>query len=227
MTTFVIIPVKGLDEAKSRLSPLLFDNERKEFCLKMLEDVLVAVKTMKDVQQTLVVSADPLVLRVAKNFDAVPFKESQPSLNQAISEAIRWCIQRGAGSVLILPADIPAVAPMDLNRIFSLGKKAAMVISPSRSEDGTNALFLTPSNAIPTFYGRHSFQRHIEEVSMRGIRYCVAKSRRIALDIDTNEDLADFLASDPGKTHVYEFLKKTGVFGRLKMDLKLRVEIVK
>ena len=218
MTTFVIIPVKGLDEAKSRLSPLLFDNERKEFCLKMLEDVLLAVKTMKGVQQTLVISIDPLVFRVAKSFGAVPFKESRLGFNQAVSEAISWSIQGGAGSVLILPADIPLVTATDLNKILSLGKKAAMVISPSRSGDGTNALFLTPPNAIPTFYGRHSFQRHIEEASTRGIRFRITRLRRIALDIDTREDLADFLASNSGKTRAYEFLKKTGVPGRLRIS---------
>ena len=188
MNVFAIIPVKKLDEAKTRLSSLLSKNERREFCLEMLEDVLVTVKTTRCIRRTVVVSGDPAVLQVAKRFGVVPLMESQPGLNQAVSGAINWCVQNGAKSTLILPADIPSVTPRDLNKIFSLGKEVAMVISPSRSEDGTNALLLTPPNALPTFYGKHSFQLYIIKASKRAISYRKIKLPRIALDIDTVED---------------------------------------
>ena len=194
MTTFVIVPVKKLDGAKSRLSPVLLNSERKEFCLKMLEDVLATVKTAWNIDQTVVVSKDAEVFRVAKSFDAVPLMEGQPGLNQVISEAISWCIQRGATSTLILPADIPLIKPMDLNRILPLGEISAVVISPSRSGGGTNALLLTPPSVIPTFYGQHSFRRHVKEASMRRVRLRTLRSWRIALDIDTVKDLAYFAA---------------------------------
>ncbi|MFQ6081112.1 MAG: 2-phospho-L-lactate guanylyltransferase [Candidatus Bathyarchaeia archaeon] len=216
MTTFVIIPVKKLDDAKSRLSPLLLNNERKEFCLKMLEDVLTTVKTTRHIDQTVVVSRDAEAFRVAKRFDAAPLMEGQPGLNQAVSEAVSWCIQRGATSTLVLPADIPLVTPIDLNRILSFGEKAAVVISPSRSGNGTNALLLTPPNVIPTFYGQHSFQRHVKEASMRGIRLRTLRSSRIALDIDTVEDLAYFAALKPQETRSHRFLAKIGVLKRLR-----------
>lgn len=216
MTTFVIVPVKKLDAAKSRLSPVLLNNERKEFCLKMLEDVLTTVKTTRHIDQTVVVSRDAEAFQVAKRFDAVPIIEGRPGLNQAISEAIDWCIQRGATSTLVLPADIPLVTPMDLNRILSFGEKAAVVISPSRSGGGTNALLLTPPNVIPTFYGQHSFQRHVKEASMRGTRLRTLRSSRIALDIDTVEDLAYFAALKPQETRSHRFLAKIGVLKGLR-----------
>jgi len=216
MTIFVIVPVKKLDDAKSRLSPLLLNDERKEFCLKMLEDVLTTVKTTRHIDQTVVVSKDAEAFQVAKSFDAVPLMEKQPGLNQAVSEAVSWCIQREAASTLVLPADIPLVTPMDLNRILSLREKAAVVISPSRSGGGTNALLLTPPNVIPTFYGQHSFQRHIKEVSMRAMRFRTLRSSRIALDIDTVEDLAYFAALKPQETRSHSFLAKIGFLKRLR-----------
>ena len=216
MTTFVIVPVKKLDDAKSRLSLVLLNNERKEYCLKMLEDVLTTVKTTRHIDQTVVVSKDAEVFQVAKSFDAVLLIEGQPGLNQAVSEAISWCTQRGATSTLVLPADIPLVTPMDLNRILSLGEKAAVVISPSRSGGGTNALLLTPPNVIPTFYGQHSFRRHVMEASMRRIRLRTLRSWRIALDIDTVEDLAYFAALRLGETRSHRFLAKIGVLKRLR-----------
>lgn len=215
VTIFVIIPVKKLNEAKSRLSPFLTNNERKQFCLKMLEDVLITVKSARRVHRTVVVSMDPAVRQSAFRFNALFLIESRPDLNQAVYEAVDWCIQEGAKSTLILPADIPLVTHMDIDKILSLGEKAAMVISSSRNGNGTNALLLTPPNAIPPSYGPHSFQRHIKEALRRGISFHTLKSLRIALDIDTIEDLIDFILLNADKTLAYEFLKKIKVPERL------------
>lgn len=215
MNASAIIPVKQLDKAKTRLSSLLSNNERREFCLEMLEDVLVAVTTSKCSRWTVVASVDPMVLEVAKRFGVFSLMESRLGLNQAVSEAIDWCVQNGAKSTLILPADIPSVRPRDLAKIFSLGKEAAMVISPSRSEDGTNALLLTPPNILPTFYGKHSFQRYIMEASKRAISFRTIKLPRIALDIDTVEDLAEFVKLDANETNTHKFLMEIGIPQRL------------
>lgn len=215
MSVFAIIPVKKLDVAKSRLSPLLLGNERRQFCLKMLEDVLTAVKATRGVHRTVVVSVDPVVLRVAKSFDLFSLRERQPGLNEAVSEAINWCVQNGAKSTLILPSDIPLVTSADLDRILSLGGEATMIISPSRSGDGTNALLLNPPNILPTLYGKHSFPRYIKEASRRAIRSRTMKLPRIALDIDTIEDLADFIALNMEETQTHKFLIGTGIPKRL------------
>lgn len=218
--TFVIVPVKKLNEAKSRLSLFLSENERKQFCLEMLEDVLTAIRTTKGIFKIIVVSKDPQVLQIAKKFHVFPFKESRSGLNQAISEAINWCIITNAKITLILPADIPLVSSEDLNRILAFGRTSSMVISPSRRGHGTNALLLNPPRAVPAFYGQDSFQRYIEEASKRGIRFHVYRSPRIAFDVDTIEDLADFVALNTSETRAYRFLKEIGVRKRLEPHRK-------
>jgi 2-phospho-L-lactate guanylyltransferase len=90
-----------------------------------------------------------------------------------------------------------------------------VIISPSRSEDGTNALLLTPPNTLPTFYGKHSFSRYIEEASKRAISFCAIKLPRIALDIDTVEDLADFVKLNAKETNTHKFVIEIGVPQRL------------
>ncbi len=219
-TTLVIVPVKKLSEAKSRLSPFLSENERKQFCLEMLEDVLTAIRTTKGIFRIIVVSKDPQVLRIAKKFHVFPFRESRSGLNQAISEAISWCIGMNAKITLILPADIPLVSSEDLDRILAFGRTSFMVISPSRWQHGTNALLLNPPRAVPAFYGQDSFQRYIEEASKRGIRFHVYRSPRIAFDVDTIEDLADFVALNTAETRAYRFLKEIGVHKRLESHRK-------
>lgn len=217
VNVYVIIPVKRLDNAKSRLSSLLTDGERKQFCLKMLEDVLSAVKSTKCAHETVVVSKDPMVSQVAKNFEVTHLKEKKRGLNKTVSEAVDWCIEREATSVLVLPADIPLVIPTDLDRIFALGEKTSMVISPSRNGKGTNALLFTPPNVCPTFYGPHSFQRYIKEASKLKISLCRYRSPRIALDIDTVEDLTIFVSLNAKETSAYKVLEKVGVINKLKI----------
>lgn len=212
---FAVIPVKSLDKAKSRLSPFLTGAERKGFCLKMLEDVLNTVKSTKSINQTVVVVNDLEVLHAAEKFDIEYLKEKGGGLNQAVSQAIDWCCKREASSVLILPIDIPLVKPVDLERMLALGEKASMVISKSRSGEGTNALLLTPPNATPTFYGPQSFHRHLEEASKRGISFSCYGSERVALDIDTVEDLTDFILTETKETNAYKLLDKIGIPNKL------------
>lgn len=190
---FAIIPVKKLDEAKSRLSPLLANKERKDFCLKMLEDVLRSVKSMEGISQTVVVSKDPVVRQAAETFEAVFLEERKTGMNQAVSEAIDWCIQKEATSVLVLPADIPLIVPMDLDMILSSGEGVSIVVSPSRSGEGTNALLLTPPDVTPTFFGPLSFRKHVEEAKKRKLSFCILRSSRISFDVDTVRDLKDFV----------------------------------
>jgi len=216
-TFFVIIPVKRLDNAKSRLSSLLTDDERKQFCLKMLEDVLRTVKSTKHIRGTVVVSKDPMVSQIAKNSEVAYLKERKTGLNRSVSEAVDWCVERGATSILVLPADIPLIVPTDLNRIFTLGEKASMVISPSRNGKGTNALLLTPPKVSPTVYGPRSFQRHIKEAAKLKISFRRHRSPRIALDIDTVEDLTHFISREAKETSAYKVLEKIGVTYRLEM----------
>jgi 2-phospho-L-lactate guanylyltransferase len=222
VTVFIIIPVKRLDNAKSRLSSLLTDDERKQFCLKMLEDVLETVKSTKHPHETVVVSNDPTVSKVAKNFDAAYLKERKTGLNKSVSEAVDWCVERGAASVLVLPADIPLVTPNDLDRILMLGEKASVVISPSSSGKGTNALLLTPPNVSPTFYGPHSFQRHTKEAKKLKISCRRYRSHGLALDIDTIEDLTYFVSLKAKETYAYKMLEKIEVANKLERRQRSR-----
>lgn len=215
MIVFVIIPVKRLDNAKSRLSPFLTNDERKQFCLKMLEDVLRTVKSTRHINQTVVISSDSAVLRIAETFGAAHLKEEKTGLNEAVSEAIGWCVEKGATSVIVLPADIPLVTPTDLKRMLSLGEKASIVISSSRSGKGTNTLLLTPPNVSPTFYGPNSFQKHIQEALKRKISLRKFRSSRIAFDIDTVEDLKEFVSANAKETSAYKLLNKIEISKKL------------
>ncbi|MDQ1279043.1 MAG: 2-phospho-L-lactate/phosphoenolpyruvate guanylyltransferase [Thermoproteota archaeon] len=218
----IIIPVKRLDKAKSRLSSLLPITERREFCLKMLEDVIKAVKLTMNISQSVVVSNDLNVLHTVEEFNVEYLRECKSGLNQAVSQAVDWCYEKDTRSVLILPIDIPLVTPKDLDEIISLRHEASMVISPSRRGEGTNALLLTPPNVISTSYGPQSFQRHLEAASDKRINFSCHKSDRIALDIDTIEDLNDFILEHAEETKTYKYLESIGIPSRLTNSKRIR-----
>lgn len=191
------------------------DDERRRFCLEMLGDVLTAIRTAKGVDKTIVVSSDPQALQITKRFHAFPFIVRRTGLNHALSDTIKWCVSMEAKATLILPADIPLVSSEDINKILDFGRSSSMVICPSRGGNGTNALLLNPPRVTPTLYGQNSFQRYIDEASKRGIRFQVYRSPRIALDVDTVDDLADFGASRAKETHAYRFLMEIEALKRL------------
>ena len=69
----------------------------------------------------------------------------------------------------------------------------AFTIVPARDRMGSNAVLCSPADAVPLRFGDDSFFPHLDAARARGIEPEVVRLPRIALDIDTPEDLALFL----------------------------------
>jgi 2-phospho-L-lactate guanylyltransferase len=224
MSVFAVIPVKTLLKSKTRLSIILNPKERQALTIVMLRDVLRAVECSM-VCQTVVISSDPAVEELAKNFGVMHLAEKRQGLNQAIEQATKWCIQNTADSVLVLPADLPLIIPKDINQIVKLGsERTSIVISPSQN-DGTNALLQKPPNLIHPCFGPNSFSKHKTEASHKGIPTRVYKSKRVAMDIDTPKDLEKLLKIKT-QTLTHKFLEQIRANARLKL-LRLNLIMIK
>jgi 2-phospho-L-lactate guanylyltransferase len=191
MFVYAIVAVKGLGTSKKRLSPVLSSHERCQLTLSMLEDVLIALKT-STVDATVVVSNDSTLCDLAKKFNAAYLIQKSSGLNFAVEEATKWCMQNRANAVLILPADIPMLSSVDVNKIIELGTCEEQIVVLSSSYDGgTNALFQSPPNLIPACFGLRSFSRHLKEAYRRGVRVMLYYSPGVAMDIDSAKDLSE------------------------------------
>jgi len=195
MTVFAVVPVKGLDASKKRLSSVLGQHERRLLTEAMLEDVLAALKA-SIVEHVLVVSGDSGVEQVAEKFGFSFLLGSRAGLNFAIGEATEWCVRKGAGSVLVLPADIPLVSCNDINRIIELGSKSTSVVLSPSNDGGTNLLFRNPANLIPPCFGRRSFLRHFRKANSRGATVKYYSSLGTVLDIDSADDLKKLIQKE-------------------------------
>jgi 2-phospho-L-lactate guanylyltransferase len=201
-----VIPVKTLLRSKTRLAEVLNLQERQSLTLAMLEDVLRAVQESFMVQQILVVSSDSKVRRFTINFGATFLPEKTNGLNQAIEQAIGWCVENDAKSVLILPADIPLITLSDVNQIINLGsEQTSIVIAPSRN-GGTNALLQKPPEVISQRFGPESFSKHLAEASTKGVILHIYRSQNVTMDIDSPEDLENLLKTE-AQTSTHKFLK--------------------
>jgi len=212
LAVFAVVPVKRLSVSKRRLSGVLNPQERKVLTLAMLEDVLSALKSSV-VQNVVVVSTDPLVYQVAVKFGVSYSSVAGGGLNAAVGEATEWCVKRGAGSVLLLPADIPMLSFKDVNSIVALGiETSSVVLSPSLN-GGTNALFQNPPNLIPACFGPKSFAKHVKEAHHKSLRVKFYCSVGIVADVDLAEDLKRLLDIQ-NSTRSRRFLEQVGFWVR-------------
>ena len=110
--------------------------------------------------------------------------------------------------MLALPGDIPLVEPADIARLLAAQRPPpAFTIVPARDQMGSNALLCSPADAVPLRFGDGSFFPHLHAARARGIEPVVMRLPRIALDIDTPEDLALFRAA-PARTRARMLLDR-------------------
>ncbi len=209
LTLFTVIPVKKLDNGKTRLSPLLSKDERKELSLRMLHDVLKTVSATHAVNECVIISSDQEALNTAKTVGLTPLREPSPmGINEAVQYANSFCIDHGATSTLVLPADIPLITQEDIDNMVDASKpEPSVIIIPSARQDGTNALLRRPPEIIATSYDRASYQTHLCYASDKQIRFTVLHPETVMLDIDLPQDLDTFLKRR-SSTETYSYLSR-------------------
>lgn len=117
---WAIIPVKPLRESKSRLSGVLSPDERAELTRFVLQRTLRILRQVEAVDQIMVVSRDPGLLKMARQIGAVTLVEgSRPGLNVALTRAAYVAAAQRATSLLILPSDLPLLTAADVQMMLT------------------------------------------------------------------------------------------------------------
>ncbi|TMK57690.1 MAG: hypothetical protein E6G51_05550 [Actinobacteria bacterium] len=106
----------------------------------------------------------------------------------------------GAEQVVLLAGDCPLLDPRELDRLLTGVPDRYVGIVPDRHGTGTNALLLSPPNAIVPSFGEGSRDRHVESARATGIPFAIENLPSIELDLDTPADaiaLTRELAKNP------------------------------
>ena len=196
-----IVPVRGLERAKTRLGEALDAEERRALVVGLLRRTIRAAIMTPGVRAVGVVSPDPEALAVAADAGAVPLPQGGGGLNEGLADGRSWARELGATALLVVPADLPAIAPDQLERVVSAarerlagslaaGAPATLLVAliPDRAREGTNLLLLAPPGAIPFQFGPGSRAAHTAEAARAGATYLEIESP-LGLDLDTPDDL--------------------------------------
>ena len=186
--TVVVIPVRSLEGAKSRLGAALDAEERRTLVERLLVRTVEAARAAA-VDEVRVVSPDPAVLGLAAAHGARPVEQRTQGLNRALEEA--RADLAAADRVLVLPGDLPAVSSGAIDGLLALADESeapVVVLVTDRHGRGTNALLLDPAGLIAFAFGGDSREAHACLARDAGARVVEPESA-LGIDVDTPDDL--------------------------------------
>jgi 2-phospho-L-lactate guanylyltransferase len=181
----LIVPVKRLDRAKSRLRGVL--PAHVELVLALLVDTVTAACATPGVRRVLVVCEDDRVPPALRGSGAECVdRRGLPGLNAALDHGA--ALLRAAdthGVVGALQADLPALRPADLAAALAeaAGRRA---FCADRAGTGSTLLLSAPGAALDPRFGLGSAAAHAESGALR----LTAAAPSLRCDVDTPDDLA-------------------------------------
>lgn len=196
MRTVAVLPVKSFARAKQRIAGAVAGPDRRILAEAMVEDVLAALAAVDGLHGVVVVTAEirahALALEAGASVVPDPREAGQ---SFAAGVGIEAAVADGADRVLLVPGDCPALDPGEIESLLGSRRAAEVVIVPDRHGSGTNALLLSPPDAVTPTFGHGSFARHAATARAAGATVRVAQVPSLGLDVDTPGDLVALRAA--------------------------------
>ncbi len=190
MKATAVLPVKRFGEAKRRLAAGIDDERREALVAAMLEDTLEAIEGSRSIERTIVVTGDPRALEIvaASAAEVLPDPTDEGHVVAALAGISRAVVE-GAACVALLPGDCPLLDPQELDRLLTGIPSSFVAVVPDRHGTGTNALVLSPPDAIQPAFGEGSRARHVAAAREADLPFAVEELPSLALDLDTPADV--------------------------------------
>jgi len=183
----LIIAVKRLDAAKTRLAPVFSARTRENVVLAMLIDTLTAAARVASLRSITVITPDEAAAAAAAELgadvlaDPTPEGHSDP-LNNAIAAAARAA---SGSNIVVLQGDLPALQTQELSEAIAAARHHRRSFVADRLGTGTAALFALGTALDPQF-GPDSSARHRRS----GAIELTGAWPGLRCDVDTPADLA-------------------------------------
>ncbi|MFD9003189.1 2-phospho-L-lactate guanylyltransferase [Streptomyces sp. NPDC059582] len=189
----LVIPLKTLARAKSRLSDTAAAGLRPGLALAFAQDTVAAALASPAVGDVAVVTDDELAGRELAALGArIVSDEPGGGLNAALAHAAAVVrAARPACPVAALNADLPALRPMELARVLDAAAEFPRAFLPDAAAIGTTLLAAAPERELLPAFGHDSRARH----RASGARELGLDSvDSVRQDVDTGADLRAALA---------------------------------
>ena len=218
MKPWAILPVKEMAGAKQRLAPLLSPEERIGLMQVMLRDVLAALSAARGLAGIALVTLDPWAEQLAQQHGArIITAGAREGHTGAVVTAAGQLKAEGVPAFLTLPGDIPAAKPMEIDAVIAAASATpAFIIAPAHDEQGSNAILMSPPDAVKLRFGEDSYFPHLAAARAAGITPHILPLPGIAMDIDHPADIARFASlPEAAATQTLAWLKQNGILARL------------
>lgn len=195
----VVVPVKRLEVAKTRLS--VDAALRRELALAMATDTVLACRGTTGVMAVVVVTDDEVAGPALRALGAtvVP-DEPDAGLNPALSHGVQAArSMHSTAGVVLLSSDLPALTPQALAPLLERSASLDAGCVADAAGTGTTALTLGPASSYVPSFGAGSWQRHVDTGAVDLTTYADPRLRR---DVDTRADLAEAMALGCGAATV-------------------------
>lgn len=184
----LVIAVKRLTAAKTRLAPVFSAATRESVVLAMLIDTITAATAVPALHAVTVVTPDDVAADAARQLGARVLVDPTPDghrnpLNNAIAAA-EAAIRGETPNIVALQGDLPALQPQELSEAISAARGYPRSFVGDRHGTGTSALFAFGVALDPRF-GPESAQRHRHS----GAIELTGAWPGLRCDIDTPDDL--------------------------------------
>lgn len=192
MTATAVIPVKGLGNAKQRLSPRLGKGERAALVLRLLARELDVLNSVESIERIIVVTSDERVRTLAEMKGAVVALEPDNGVNAAIAAGVEAASRFGAEKVVALHGDLAFISSDDVQALMDASADGVFAIAPDQKREGTNAIVLRRSAPIELRFGAGSYALHV--TSAHAARQSVREILRdgLGFDLDTPANLLEY-----------------------------------
>ncbi|WP_320779120.1 2-phospho-L-lactate guanylyltransferase [Streptomyces sp. CRN 30] len=193
----LVVPLKPLALAKSRLSAAAGDGLRPGLALAFAQDTVAAALACTAVRDVAVVTDDALAGRELSRLGARIVADSpRAGLNAALAHGASVVrAERPASAVAALNADLPALRPRELARVLERAAEFPRAFLPDAAAVGTTLLASAGGVELRPVFGTDSRTRHRDSGAVELALDAVDSVRR---DVDTGEDLRAALALGVG-----------------------------
>jgi len=162
--------------------------------------------------------SDPADNKTSNDANLSPIKNrAEVGLCHAYSTAATDLLATGAGTMLLLPADIPLVTKADIEALLAEHTCPGVSLAAAGSDGGTNALLVSPPTIIAPAFGDNSCQRHIAHAREQGCQPVVVNTPGLSLDVDTVEDICALLAAGR-ECATLRYLLESGIAAELEKN---------
>jgi 2-phospho-L-lactate guanylyltransferase len=192
MSRWALIPIKGFDRGKSRLSEVLAPRERAQLARDLFEHVVRVLRASPAIDGIAVVSDSPEACEHAERLGVVPLSDATDSkgLADVVDSALRDLEHRGATSAVICMSDLPDLTVRDIANVARALDESDVVLVPDLLQRGTNVIAVRPATGLPSCLGHEdSLQRHHARARELGLTVSVQLSSGIGFDVDSPGDL--------------------------------------